>query len=77
MSTLKRIAIAVVAAAAVTVGSVAVVPPTSAMAMLSCEKMFEIYVYHWHLGWQYYALGDYANANHHWGRAEAYRRYAC
>lgn len=77
MARLPRIAIAAIAAAAVTVGSLAVAPTTSAMPRLTCEETFERYVYYWHLGWQYYALGDLANANRNWYISENYKRILC
>ena len=77
MATLKRIAIASFAAATVTAGSLAVTPTASAMPKLTCEENFERAVYYWHLGWQYYALGDFTNAYQYWHVSENYKRSSC
>ena len=77
MARLKRIAIAVLAAATVAAGSLAVAPTASAYPRLSCEQAIENAVYHWHLGWQYYALGDWSNAYHHWDWYDVWRRASC
>ena len=77
MATVKRIAIAALAAATVTAGSLAIVPQASTMPRLTCEEKFERAVYYWHLGWQYYALGDFAKANQYWYVSENYKRSSC
>jgi hypothetical protein len=77
MTRLKRFAIAALAATTVTTGSLAVVPMASALPKVTCEERLHLYVYFWHLGWQYYALGDFSNAYHSWSKAEAYKRAGC
>ena len=77
MTRLRRFAIASLAAIMVTVGSIAVVPVASAMPKLTCQENFERAVYYWHLGWQYYALGDLAKANQYWYVSENYKRSSC
>ena len=47
------------------------------MPKLTCDEKFERAVYYWHLGWQYYALGDFANANQYWYVSENYTRASC
>jgi hypothetical protein len=77
MTRLREFAIAALAAATVTAGSLAALPTASAMPKLTCDEKFERAVYYWHLGWQYYALGDFANANQYWYVSENYTRASC
>ena len=78
MSRLRRLAIALVATVTVTIsGSITVVPTATAMPKLTCEENFERAVYYWHLGWQFYALGAFADAYQNWHISENYKRSSC
>jgi hypothetical protein len=68
MTRLRRIVIAVLAAATVTVGSLAV--PASAAAMpMSCAVRKQLAISYYATGQVFYALGDDATAYFWWGKA--------
>ena len=68
MNKLRRSAIAVLAAATVTVGSLAVPAAASAMPM-SCTVRKQLALSYYATGQVFYALGDDAMAYYWWGRS--------
>jgi hypothetical protein len=68
MTRLGGLAIAVLAAATVTVGSLAVPASASAMPM-SCTVRKQLALSYYATGQVFYALGDDANAYFWWGKA--------
>jgi len=72
MNTLRRFAIAALAAATVTIGSVASTPTASAMEM-SCAQKYTIAMAYWSYGAAYYGMRDWAMAYYWWGRSEQLR----
>ena len=69
MKKLRRFAIAALAAATVTVGSVASTPTASAMEK-TCAQKYTIAMGYWAYGADYYGMGDWAMAYYWWGRSE-------
>ena len=69
MNKLRRFAIAALAAATVTIGSVASTPTASAMEM-SCAQRETIAVAYWSYGMAYYSMGQKIMAAYWWGQAE-------
>jgi hypothetical protein len=65
---LKRVAIAVLAAATVTVGSLAVPSPASAMPM-SCAVRYQLSRSYYATAQIFYALGDYPTAMYWVGKS--------
>lgn len=68
MARFKRLAIAVLAALTVAVGSLAVPASASAMPM-SCTVRIQLARTYYATGQVFYALGDDANAYYWWGKA--------
>ena len=68
MTRLRGLAIAVLAAATVTVGSLAVPASASAMPM-SCTVRKQLALSYYATGQVFYALGDDAHAYYWWGKA--------
>ena len=68
MNKLRRSAIAVLAAATVTVASLGVVPTASAMP-ISCAARWSLSNSYWALGTAFYAVGDDTMAYYWWGKA--------
>ena len=77
MTTFRRIAIAALAAATVTAGSLAVVPTVSALARISCQEKLDWAAYYWLIGWQFYRIGDYRNATIYWALSDSFNRIPC
>ena len=69
MNKLRRSAIAALAAATVTIGSLASAPIASAMEM-SCTQKYALYVAYYDSGMLFYSVGAYQKAWYWWGRAE-------
>jgi len=69
MTRLKRLAIAAVAAATVTVGSLAAVP--TAQAALSCDARWQLHWTYWTNAWAFASIGNWYHHAYWWGRAEA------
>jgi hypothetical protein len=68
MSRLRRLAIALLAAATVAVGSLAVPPPASAMS-ISCAARYQLANSYYALGQAMWALGHEESAYYWWGRS--------
>ena len=77
MARLKRFAIAVLAAATVTVGSFGIVPTASAAVAKSCEEKAALAMVYWAAGAGYYALGNYVQAAYYFGKAEGLTAFGC
>jgi hypothetical protein len=69
MNKLRRSAIAALAAATVTIGSLASAPTVSAMEM-SCTQKYALYVAYYDAGMLFYGVGAYYQATYWWGRAD-------
>jgi hypothetical protein len=69
MNELRRSAIAALAAATVTIGSLASAPTASAMEM-SCAQRGTLAVAYWSYGIAFYNLGAYQQATYWWGKAD-------
>ena len=69
MKKLRRFAIAALAAATVTVGSVASTPTASAMEK-TCAQKYTIATAYWAYGAAFYGMGQYAVAYYWFGRAD-------
>ena len=69
MNKLRRFAIAALAAATVTIGSVASTPTASAMEM-SCAQRETIAVAYWGYGMPCYNIGQTQWAAYWWGKAD-------
>jgi hypothetical protein len=61
MARLRRLAIALLVASTVTVGSLSAVPAASAMPM-SCDIRYQLALSYYATGQVFYGLGDYATA---------------
>ena len=68
MTRLRRLAIAVLAASTVTVGSLAIPAPASAMPM-SCAVRYQLSRAYYATAQVFYALGDYTTAHFWAGKA--------
>ena len=69
MTRFRRFAIAVLAAATVTVGSIATVPTASAMPM-SCFQKSLLARGYWSTGVAFWSIGAYEEATYWWGKAD-------
>ena len=69
MNKFRRFAIAALAAATVTIGTLASVPTAAAMEM-SCAQRETIAVAYWSYGMAYYSMGQTIVAAYWWGKAE-------
>jgi hypothetical protein len=70
MSKLRRLAIALLAASTVTVGSLAL-PATASAMSISCAARWQLSNSYWALGAAFYNLGDDAWAYYWWGKADS------
>ena len=70
MTKLRRFAIALLAAATVTVGSLAPVPTASAMPR-SCTVNLSLAQAYYATGHVFFALGDWAKSSYWYGKADA------
>jgi hypothetical protein len=68
MKKLRRFAIAALAAATVTIGSLASAPPAS--AEMSCAQKETLAVAYWAYGIAFYNIGADYQATYWWGRAD-------
>ena len=69
MTRLRRFAIAALAAATVTVGSMATVPTATALPM-SCAQKSHLAASYWATGVAFYSIGAYWQATYWWGKAD-------
>jgi hypothetical protein len=69
MNELRRSAIAALAAATVTIGSLAMVPTASAMPS-DCYQRIELYFTYLAVGNTFYGIGAYQQAAYWWGKAD-------
>ena len=76
MTRLRRFAIAALAAATVTVGSLAPVPTASAMPR-SCQQLQALIDFYYATGWAYYTIGAYNKAWYYWGQSDALKGAMC
>ena len=76
MNKLRRFAIAALAAATVTIGSLAAAPTASALPM-SCTVSLALAQTYIATGNVFYGLGAYQQANYWYGRAEGLVQAAC
>ena len=68
MARLRRLAIALLVASTVTVGSLSAVPAASAMPM-SCEVRYEVALAYYATAQLFYGLGNYATAMYWVGKS--------
>jgi hypothetical protein len=68
MKKLRRFAIAALAAATVTIGSLAFAPTAS--AEMSCDQRETLAVAYWAYGNVFYSIGAYQQATYSWGKAD-------
>jgi hypothetical protein len=76
MTRLRRFAIAALAAATVTVGSLATVPTASALPR-SCDQVQALVNAYWATGWAFYSAGVYSAAYYWWGRSDQLAAGGC
>jgi hypothetical protein len=76
MTRLRRLAITLLAASAVTVGSLAAVPTASALPM-SCGAALALAQFYINTGSGFLLLGNYAVARYWFGKAEGVMDAAC
>ena len=69
MNKLRGFAIAALAAATVTIGTLASVPTAAAMEK-TCAQKYTIAAAYWSYGAAYYGMGQYAMAYYWFGRSE-------
>ena len=76
MTRLRRFAIALLAAATVTVGGLGIVPTASALPR-SCDQVQPLINSYWATGWAYYSIGAYSYAYYWWGKADGLASAGC
>jgi hypothetical protein len=76
MTRLRKLAITMLAAVTVAIGSFTITPMASALPR-TCEERQQIINMYWSFGWAYYSIGDYAHAYYWWGKAEGLALAGC
>ena len=76
MTRLRKLAITMLAAVTVTIGSLTIVPTASALPK-TCAAVQQLVNQYWATGWAYYAMGMYSWAYYYWGKADGLAAGGC
>ena len=76
MTRFRRLAIALLAAVTVTVGSLGIVPTVSAMPR-SCDRIQTLVNVYWAAGLAFFSVGDYSTAYYWFGRSDQLAAGGC
>ena len=76
MTRLRKLAITMLAAVTVGIGSLTIVPTASALPT-TCAEVRQLVNMYWATGWAYYSIGAYAYAYYWWGKAEGLAEAGC